>query len=198
MLWRHVASWRHTMTSHNIITAHNRPLFCILALKLENSGNCHFWPGDLDLWPMTLTIELIQDIIKVNPCTKFCVDMSNGSVVRVPTHRHTHRRDSFYNLSTADAGGNNFVCGLFHVWEFFLLHLLLHMWNDYAWAFTHLPRRTFAGPLAPKLVIWHHLTSHLCHHIIGHVTQIVKRCTFRPSQPPWLTVWLGLIVLGGH
>ncbi len=40
---------------------------------------------------MTLTIELIQDIVKVHPCTKYLVRRSNGSVVRALTDTHTHR-----------------------------------------------------------------------------------------------------------
>ena len=42
------------------------------------------WP-----WPMTLTFELVQDIIKVNPCTKFHDRTPNGSAVRALTDRHT-------------------------------------------------------------------------------------------------------------
>ncbi len=59
-------------------------MFCILALKPENHGITIF-----DL--MTLTIKLVQDIIKVNPCTKFHDHTSNRSAVRVLTHGHTHR-----------------------------------------------------------------------------------------------------------
>ncbi len=42
----------------------------------------------------TLTFELIQDIVKVNVCTKFWVCTSNGSAVRELTdaHTHTHRQ----------------------------------------------------------------------------------------------------------
>ena len=53
---------------------------------------------------MTLAIELVQDIINVNPCAKYLDDMSNGSAVRVPTHRHTD--GTVYIISTADVGGN--------------------------------------------------------------------------------------------
>ncbi len=38
---------------------------------------------------MTLTIKLIQDIVKVHPCTKYWVRRSNGSVVRALTDTHT-------------------------------------------------------------------------------------------------------------
>ncbi len=60
---------------------------------------------------MTLTFELIQDIIKVNACTKFWVCMSNGSAVReltdAHTHTHTDRQTDGTDFipSTADAGG---------------------------------------------------------------------------------------------
>ncbi len=49
---------------------------------------------------MTLTFELVQDIIKVNPCTKFHDCMPKGSAVRVLTDRQTDRqtRLRFYNL----------------------------------------------------------------------------------------------------
>ena len=41
---------------------------------------------------MTLTFELIQDIVKVNACTKFWVRTSNGSAVRELIDAHTHRQ----------------------------------------------------------------------------------------------------------
>ena len=58
---------------------------------------------------MTFTMELIKDIIKVNPYTTFH-DMSNGSVVRVPPHTHTqhthtHGEGTVFITSTDDAGG---------------------------------------------------------------------------------------------
>ncbi len=61
---------------------------------------------------MTLTFELVQDIIKVNPCTKFHDGTSNGSAVRAltdrqtDTHTHRHTDGSVFITSTADAGGN--------------------------------------------------------------------------------------------
>ena len=59
-----------------------------------------FSPCDLDLSPMTLTIELDLDMVQVDLCVKFLVRTSNGSVVRVLTDGHTHRdrRDQFYYL----------------------------------------------------------------------------------------------------
>ena len=108
--WRHVTSWCHAVTPYAIIMSDCKLVFCILALKSGNHGNCVFWSGDLDLWPLTLTIELIEDIIKVNPCTKFRDPMSNGSAVRALTHGHTHTHkhtDKTVSItSTADSGGN--------------------------------------------------------------------------------------------
>ena len=58
---------------------------------------------------MTLTIELVQDIIKVNPCTKYHDHISNGSAVRALTYRHTHTQtDQTVSItSTAYVGGKN-------------------------------------------------------------------------------------------
>ena len=57
---------------------------------------------------MTLTFELIRDIVKVNPSTKFWVRASNGSARRVLTDKHTHTQthETDFIPSTADAGGN--------------------------------------------------------------------------------------------
>ncbi len=56
---------------------------------------------------MTLTIEIVQDIIliQVNPCSKFCDRTSIRSAMRAFIHGHTHRRLRFFITSTADAGG---------------------------------------------------------------------------------------------
>ncbi len=54
---------------------------------------------------MTLTFELIRDIIKVNASTKFWVSASNASTVRALTDRQTDGTDSI--PSTADVEGNN-------------------------------------------------------------------------------------------
>ena len=99
------AIWRHIM-SYYIIASHCRPMFHILAFKPENYRNRIFWPGDLDL--LTLTIELVQEVLKVNPCTKFWDHMLNGLAARVLTHWHTHTTTdgSVFITSTADAGGN--------------------------------------------------------------------------------------------
>ncbi len=58
---------------------------------------------------MTLSIELFQDIIKVNRCTKFRDHTSIRSAVRALTHGHTHRDRTISITSTTDAGGNNII-----------------------------------------------------------------------------------------
>ena len=57
---------------------------------------------------MALTFELVQDIIKVNPCTKFNDCTPNGSAMRALTDRQTdrHTDGSVFITSTADAGDN--------------------------------------------------------------------------------------------
>ena len=74
----------------------------------QNSKNYIFYLDDLDLWPMTLTFEPVQDTIEVNPCTKFHDCTPNGSAVRVLTDRHTDTQTdgSVFITLTADAGGN--------------------------------------------------------------------------------------------
>ncbi len=85
--WRYVTSWCHAVTSHDV-RCHDKLALC--NSPIWNFGNHVFQPGDLDLWPMTLTFELIWDIIKVNASTKFRVCTSNGSAVRALTDRQTH------------------------------------------------------------------------------------------------------------
>ena len=57
---------------------------------ISKSENHVFQTSDLDLWPMTLTFELIWDIVKVNPSTKFGIRTFNGSAGRALTDRQTH------------------------------------------------------------------------------------------------------------
>ncbi len=92
MVWRHVTlrcdvMWRYGVTSHKV-SIHVLREWIYTGHPMWNSENHVFQPGDLDLWPMTF--ELIQDIGKVNPCTKSWVSASNGSIVRALTNRHTH------------------------------------------------------------------------------------------------------------
>ncbi len=53
------------------------------------SKNC-FWPGDLDLWPVTLTFKLDLYILPLDLHAKIKVCMSVRSAVRA---RHTHRQN---------------------------------------------------------------------------------------------------------
>ncbi len=114
MLWCHMKSWRQ-VTSHEVILSCQKPVFHIQAHKSDNLGNHIFWAGDL--WRMTLITELVRDITKDNPCTKFCDHRSNGSAMRVLTHWQTDRQgdrqtDGTISItSTADAGGKNEVVG---------------------------------------------------------------------------------------
>ena len=77
---------------------------CVIHPNFENTI---FWPGDVDLWPMTLTLtfELGLDLIKVNPHTKFRDPRSNGSAVRALTNRHTDSQTDGTDFipSTAEA-----------------------------------------------------------------------------------------------
>ncbi len=59
---------------------------------------------------MTLTFELIRDIIKVNASTKFRVCMSNGSAVRAFTDTHTHTDGTDFIPSTATQEGKMLIC----------------------------------------------------------------------------------------
>ncbi len=112
--------WRQ-MTSGDVKWCHiPSPSFLVWSLSMYYNlwKKSDFQTCDLELWPLTLIIELIRDIVKVHSCTKYWVRRSNGSVVRAltdthtHTHTHTHRetdgRDRFYYLDrVADAGGNN-------------------------------------------------------------------------------------------
>ncbi len=62
-----------------------------------------------------MTFELIQDIVKVNACTKFWVPTSNGSAMRELTDTHTQTDGTDFIPSTADAGGKNTSCDLLYV-----------------------------------------------------------------------------------
>ncbi len=62
-----------------------------------------------------MTFELVQDIIKVNPCTKFHDRTPNSSAVRVLTdrqtdaHTHTYTDRTVFITSTADTGGKKYM-----------------------------------------------------------------------------------------
>ena len=74
MPWRHLTSRRHAMTSHHVMTSHHRPVLSISWPKSEKTREI----TSLTLVTLTLTIVLVQDIIKINPYTKYRDDISNG------------------------------------------------------------------------------------------------------------------------
>ena len=97
--------WAHDIKCH-IKASSYRSGFHLRSLKSENHGTHIFWPCDLDLWPMTLTIELALPMFKslgqtVRPWECW---MTHGQTDR-HTHTHTDETDSF--TSTADTGGKN-------------------------------------------------------------------------------------------
>ncbi len=98
ILWCHVTAWCYTIGLSLVSIYSNQ--------KTREKG---FWPGDLDIWPITLTSELIQDIPKANPCTRFHDHNSNSSVMRGLTDRHTATWTigTIFVTSTTDAGGKN-------------------------------------------------------------------------------------------
>ncbi len=88
-----------------------------------------FWPGDLDLWIMTLTYKFDLHIIPLDLHSEIQVCMSVRSVVRVVTHRQTdtHRRcQNYYTRHITDVGCKNYklvngtredicICAMVHV-----------------------------------------------------------------------------------
>ncbi len=114
---------RHGVTSRDItVWRHMASYVMAVSLHVPSHQKIHvFQHGDLDLWPMTLTFELIRDIIMVHTSTKFWVCTSNSSPMRAltdthtlthtqrqtdrQTHRHTVGTDSI--PSSANKGGKN-------------------------------------------------------------------------------------------
>ena len=70
-----------------------------------------FWPGDLDIWPMTLSFKLDLDILPLDLHTKNQVCMSFCSAVRVVTDGWTDRHTDNVKTITpvADTGCNYYV-----------------------------------------------------------------------------------------
>ena len=74
----------------------------------------HFWPHDLDLWPMTLTYELDLDILPLDLNAKIQVRMYVRSFTRVLTHgpTDTHTRcQNYYTHYVRDEGCKNCTWG---------------------------------------------------------------------------------------
>ena len=133
------------------------------------------WP-----WPLTydLTIELVRDIIKVNPCTKFRDHTSNGSAVRVLTdrHTHTHTDGSVFITSTADAGGNEMGICIFHIYRLHPDSLSNIIWNNVINLFNitiwDIPffLITSGLPVWRLSAIWFHAVRRISHY---HTTEII-------------------------
>ena len=81
-------SWHRAVTSWRHMTSCDMTKWTCTGLPIWKSV---FQTSDLDLWPLTLTIELSWDFIKVNHGTKIQNRRSNGSAVRVLTNWQTHR-----------------------------------------------------------------------------------------------------------
>ncbi len=66
---------------------------CFLVSAVSLWSKNYFWPGDLDLWPMTLNFELDLDILPFDLHAKIQVCTSVRSAVRArQTDRQTHRK----------------------------------------------------------------------------------------------------------
>ncbi len=93
-----LTSRRHAMTSHDAMVSHHRPGNCRVTQIRISEYNHISQSGGLELWPMTLTYTLIQDIVKEHAHTKFQAHISIRSAVRVVTNTQTHWQDRFYYL----------------------------------------------------------------------------------------------------
>ncbi len=116
---RQMMSRRDAVTSHDFMTSRHDVTWRLMSWQKgfvqssiwshhKNIRKSCFLNGDLDLWPMTLTLKLIRDFVKVNLSTKFGIRKSNGSVVSVLTNwgTHTQTNGTDFIPSTADAEGN--------------------------------------------------------------------------------------------
>ena len=91
--------WPLTLTNVTYDLDPHDPWPSISAGGLSNKAPNHiFWSGDLDLWPMTLTIRVDLWAIPIHALTKFHDPMCNGSwnmnfglVTDIQTDRHTDR-----------------------------------------------------------------------------------------------------------
>ncbi len=107
MLWKHPASCLHGRIPQSLLWHLNRRSpeddCCIVSSSwCSHSGQiCPqsvFWPGDLDLWPMTLTFKLDLDILSLDLHTKIQVRMSVCSARRAITHTHTRCQNYYTHL----------------------------------------------------------------------------------------------------
>ncbi len=72
MLWRDMMSWGHAVKS---LTSVDMTKWTCTDHTIRKSENHVFQNGDFDLWPMSLTFQLIQNIVRFNPSTKARVCM---------------------------------------------------------------------------------------------------------------------------
>ncbi len=107
IMWRHMTSWRDTVTSRCHIIGHVTQIGPAISRSVRVVKHIlPWWP-----WLLTLTIELIRDIVQLLLHTKYCV-CTNRLLFRAWTDgqmdTHTHKRtDSSDSMtSTADTGGN--------------------------------------------------------------------------------------------
>ncbi len=113
VMWRHdVTVWLHMTSLPPIMTWHYNYVmtdWIYTGHHFRNFKNNVFHHGDLNLWSMTLTFELIREMVEIHLSTKFWVRISNGSDVRVLTDTQTHTQTDGTDFipSTADAGGKN-------------------------------------------------------------------------------------------
>ena len=86
MLWKHPTSYTYSCIPEFLLWQVDRQA----SQKSMDSHNEHFWPRDLDLWPMALTFGLELDILPLDIHAKIQVCMSVRSAVRVRrTDGHT-------------------------------------------------------------------------------------------------------------
>ncbi len=52
------------------VCQYHKPYIFVQSILVKSMENNTFWPGDLDLWPMTLTFKVDQDGIQVHVHTK--------------------------------------------------------------------------------------------------------------------------------
>ncbi len=98
-------NWRRDVTwCHDVMPWHNMPS-CVMTKWIctrQPIRNSRITFSTWRPWPMTLTLKLVQDIVKIHPHTNFHIRMSNCSAVRAltdgQTHRWTDRRVRFYTL----------------------------------------------------------------------------------------------------
>ncbi len=91
VMWRHDVTWRHAMVS-----------ICSLKWKTK-SWILRFWPGDLDLWPMTFTVmsnpsKISSRSIPVQPVPDLWSYVKRFSRESANRQTDTHGLDRFYNL----------------------------------------------------------------------------------------------------